>query len=251
MGPSQQDIKEEEIIFFLKKIKEIAKKENSIFLHIEPFLEIPFLKKGHFYEKSNSLKRFQPQRVLILDLKKSEEEIFNNISSGTRYNIKLAQRKGVKIISHKAKFEEFYKLLKDTAKRQKFCIYQKEYFKKLLEIEDNDFKTELFLAEYNTKIISAIIMAFFNKTAISLHSASDYQYRKLKANSLLRWQTILRAKKENCEKYDFWGIDEKKWPSLTYFKKNFGGKKFEYPESIDIIFQTNWYKLYKIFKKVF
>lgn len=241
---------QKKIQLFLEKTKQIAKQEDALFLLIEPFVGITYEALPCKFLVCDSQKRIQPQKVLILDLKDTEDEIFNNIAKGTRYNIRLAQRRGVKIISDKTSIEKFYNLLKQTSERQRFSIYSKQYFKKLLDVKSNNFKTELFLAEYNNKIISGIIMAFFNKTAISLHSASDYNYRQLKANSLLRWYTILQAKDQGCEKYDFWGIDEKKWPGLTYHKKTFGGTEFAYPKSMDIVFQKNWYNLYKIIRKL-
>lgn len=241
---------QKKIQLFLEKTKQIAKQEDAIFLLIESLIRITYETWPRKFVVCDSQKRIQPQKVLILDLKNTENEIFNNIARGTRYNIRLAQRRGVKIISDKTKIEKFYNLLKQTSERQKFSIYPKQYFEKLIDIKGSNFKTELFLAEYNSKIVSGIIMAFFNKAAISLHSASDYNYRQLKANSLLRWHTILQAKNQGCEKYDFWGIDEKKWPGLTYHKKTFGGAEFIYPKSMDIVFQKNWHKIYKAIKKL-
>ena len=67
---------------------------------------------------------------------------------------------------------------------------------------------------------------------------------------LLQWQQILEAKKRGCAEYDFWGINEKKWPGVTRFKKGFSGKEVGYPGAFDLIFQPIWYSLYKIVKKI-
>jgi lipid II:glycine glycyltransferase (peptidoglycan interpeptide bridge formation enzyme) len=99
-------------------------------------------------------------------------------------------------------------------------------------------------------MIVASIVVFFGKRVTSLHTGSNYVYRKEKGPHLLRWKVILAAKEKGYKEYDFWGINEKKWPGLTYFKKGFGGKGLEYPQGKDIIFQDNWYKIYKTLKKI-
>jgi lipid II:glycine glycyltransferase (peptidoglycan interpeptide bridge formation enzyme) len=67
---------------------------------------------------------------------------------------------------------------------------------------------------------------------------------------LLLWEIALFAKKNGFKELDFWGIDEKKWPSLTSFKKGFGGYEVVYPEGIDIVFQNFWYGIYKFIKTI-
>jgi len=224
---------------FLKKIKEIAKRENSIFFKIEPIEKVNL--KG--FKKSQNI---QPQKTLILDITKSEEELLKQMHSKTRYNIRLAEKKGVLVKKDKSKFEDFWQLLQQTTKRDGFRSHPMEYYKKMLEIPG----VELFVAEYKNKIIAANIVIFYKKRAIYLHGASDYQYRNLMAPYLLQWQQILEAKKRECAEYDFWGIDENKWPGVTRFKKGFNGKQVKYPGAHDLVFNKFWYLIYKIAKKI-
>jgi lipid II:glycine glycyltransferase (peptidoglycan interpeptide bridge formation enzyme) len=65
----------------------------------------------------------------------------------------------------------------------------------------------------------------------------------------LQWRQIQEAKRKGCRDYDFWGIDEKRWPGLTYFKKNFKGKESEYPKGKDLIFKGGWYFIYNFLRK--
>jgi len=253
--------KKEVLNLILKEVKKIAKKEKAIFLKIEPLLPLPKLQ-----EANNSQKRFQPQKTLLLNLKnKTEEEMFEQFHQKTRYNIRLAERKGVEVVKFQIPnsksqtpnpkfqnnsydyFDAFYKLIQKTAKRDKFTPYPKSYYQKLIE------KTGayLFLAKYKEKIIAANIVIFFGKEAIYLHGASNYKYRKVMAPHLLQWVQIKEAKKRGCEIYDFWGINEKKWPGITRFKKGFGGEEFQYPESKDFIFSKFWYKAYQALRKFF
>ena len=224
---------------FLNKIKEIAKKENAIFFKAEP-VEI---NKNFGLRKSHDI---QPSKTLILDITKSEEELLKQMHHKTRYNIRLAERKEISVKKDKNKFEDFWRLIQQTTKRDGFKPHPKEYYEKMLEV----LGIELFVAEYQNKIIAANIVVFYKKTAVYLHGASDYKHRNLMAPHLLQWHQILEAKKQECTEYDFWGINEKKWPGVTRFKKGFSGREVIYPGAFDLVFQPVWYRIYKIAKKV-
>lgn len=222
---------------FLEKIKGIAKQENAIFFKAEPVAEID---KKFGLRKSKDI---QPRKTLILDITKSEQELLNQMHYKARYNIKLAEKR-VKTQISKLKsqnFNDFWRLMAETTKRDKFRPHPKEYYQEMLEIPG----VELFVAEHQNKIIAANIVVFYNKTAIYLHGASDYEHRNLMAPHLLQWEQIKEAKKHGCAEYDFWGIDEKKWPGVTRFKKGFGGREVEYPGAYDLVFNKFWYLIYK------
>jgi lipid II:glycine glycyltransferase (peptidoglycan interpeptide bridge formation enzyme) len=241
--------KKEVLYFILKELKKLAKKEKTIFLKVESVSPLPKISEG-----VKSLKRFQPPKTLILKLKdKSEEDLFIHFHPKTRYNIRLAEKKGVRVITTNNQqlltnnyFDGFYKLIQKTAKRKKIKPYSKNYYRKLLEI----MSAELFLACFKEKIIAANIVIFFGGGATYLHGASNYRYRKLMAPHLLQWSQIKEAKNKGCEIYDFWGIDEEKWPGLTRFKKGFGGEELQYPEGEDFVFSNFWYKTYKILRRI-
>ena len=251
--------KKEVLNLILKELEKVAKKEKAIFLRVEPVSPLP---KNPAEVKSQ--KRIQPQKTLILNLKKTEKEIFSSFHPKTRYNLRLAERRGVIIkiknqnncstgvASQQAKiknedFDGFYKLIQKTAKRDKFKPYSKEYYKKFLEIAG----AELFLAVFENKIIAGNIVVFFGKRATYFHGASDYKFRRLMAPHLLQWKQICEAKERGCQEYDFWGIDEKKWQGLTRFKKGFRGDELEYSKGKDFIFSNFWYKTYILSRKKF
>lgn len=227
---------------FINKIKQIAKKEKSIFFKIELNNNINI--KNFKFKKSN--KNLQPLKTIILDINKPEQELLDNMRSKTRYNIKLAQKKNIIIKQDNKYIYYFIKLLKKTAKRDNFFLHEDDYYIKMLKNK----KIKLFLAKYKNKIIAANLIAFFGDQAIYMHGASDYKYRKLMAPYLLQWQAILAAKKYGLKYYDFWGIDEKKWPGITRFKHGFGGKEVIYPGAFDLVFRPVWYRIYNIARKI-
>ena len=267
-------IENTELLF--DKIKELAKKEKAIFLRIDPAISISAYggpvegwqnsvfppmadqpKAGKIQELGliKTKKEIQPKDTLILDITKSEDELLSHMHHKTRYNIRLAERKGVKVrqSTDSKDIDIFWHLMLKTAQREKFKSHSREYYKKQLEVLGKEGLVKLFLAEYQGKIIASNIVSFFGSKATYLHGASLYQYREVMAPHLLQWQAILEAKKQGCTSYDFWGIAPKDssdhpWAGITRFKKGFGGKEIHYIGAHDLVFQPIWYKLYNLAK---
>ena len=278
-GPiiSQKFIKSKVVDFLFSEIKKIAKEKKTMFLKIDP--PVPLLTKRTkviFTNFKKSSSEIQPKNTLILDLTKSEEELLKEMKPKTRYNIRLAERKGVEIINTKYQipntkyFSNFWELVEETSRRDKFASHNKDYYWKMLESccdREQKFSfpltAKLYLAEYKNKTIAANIVLSFGDFCVYLHGASSGEYRNVMAPYLLQWQQILDAKKTGCKAYDFWGIEESQksvkskvckvksdWGGITRFKKGFGGEERNYIGAYDLVFNWKKYYLYKIFKKI-
>jgi len=234
---------------FLEEVKKISNQEKSIFLKIE--LQSSNLKSQ--VENSGfikSSKQIQPAKTIILDLRKSEEDLLSQMHPKTRYNIRLAKKKGITIKEEDiGKINIFLELLKKTAKRDNFQLHPEDYYRKMVDVLGGE-RIKMFSANCNSKVIAANLVYFFNEKATYLHGSSDYAYRKLMAPYLLQWQVILEAKNNGFSYYDFWGIDEKKWPGVTRFKKGFNKKETTYPGPFDLVFKNIYYKAYNLARKV-
>jgi len=242
---------------FLDKIKEIAERENAIFFRIEPEIQIgKNLLQFTDYDLRKLSFDVQPSRTLILDLGKSEDELLAEMHSKTRYNIRLAEKKEVAVQNLQSNlklqnfFDKFYDLLKETAQRNRYKIFSKEHYQKLLGISNEQFSAEIFFAKYKDSILAANMVIFFGNRAIYLHGGSSNRHRNLMAPHLLQWEQIKEAKRRGFKEYDFWGIDKKKWPGVTRFKKGFGGKELEYIGAHDLIFRPLWYFIYRVAKSI-
>ena len=207
----------------------------------------------------------QPQTTLILNLERSEEEILAQMHSKTRYNIHLAEKKGV-VVKLEKNIEIFWKLVQETSSRDEITSHPKKYYEEMLESE---FCYQL-IAYHNDKPIASNIMIIFGDLCTYLHGASASEQRNLMAPYLLQWEGMKLGKIWNCKHYDFWGIaspvndgDGKttcfhnycwdvnhKWTGITRFKVGFGGKVRGYPQAVDVILRPFYYKLYKLAKKV-
>lgn len=228
----------------VKQLRDLAKKEDAVFLKFEPMTEDKALAQeliGAGFLKSK--KEVQPQRTIILDLTKSEEELLAAMHGKTRYNIRVAQKHGIQIkVAGHENIDDFWSLIQKTAERDTFSTHTKEYYQKILKLSF----IELCTAEYQDKIIAANIILLRGERATYLHGASDYESRTLMAPYLLHWEIIRCAKNRGSKEYDLWGIDEKKWPGVTRFKRGFGGREAAYIGSYDYVYKPLWYRLYSL-----
>lgn len=241
---------------FLEEVKKIAKKEKAVFLRIEPPLN---KEEAREYEKIAKKLKFktahashQPECTLIIDLTKSEEEILKDMKQKGRYNIRLAEKKGVKIKESKDA-KQFYEILKETTQRDGFTPHDKDFYQMMIDTLEPAGKVKLYMAKYQGQEIAGLIATFHEDTATYYYGASSNQNRNVMAPYLLQWHTIREAKKAGFKKYDFLGIappDSKNhpWEGVTSFKKKFGGETVEYVKAKEFIFKPFWYWLMRLVK---
>ncbi|NCF75176.1 MAG: peptidoglycan bridge formation glycyltransferase FemA/FemB family protein [Xanthomonadaceae bacterium] len=252
----------------LAELKNIAQKENAIMARIdfgiitnEKFLDqIRILKNSGI---RRSYRDIQPRSTLIINLQKDEEKILKEMKQKHRYNIRLAKKRGVKIKLVNGNnlledFNEFWKLLKHTSKRDKFAIHKKDYYWKMLIQSNLDIK--LYLAIYKSKIIAGAMIGCLGNTCVYMHGASDNIYRNVMAPYLLQWAAIKDAKNNGFQFYDLGGVKSEKeksnsqnlWEGITRFKIGFAPneKITEFLGLWDIPISRFQYSIYKFIRKI-
>jgi len=207
----------QEIINFILSQVEFSDRKN-IFLRLEPAEQDSAIYNQLGFRYGGQL---QPKKTLRIDLSIGTKQLLANMKPKTRYNIRLAEKHGIKIEMHdlvdEILFEDFWRLILLTCKRDKIKPHNKDYYRRQLALKN--FK--LFTAKLNQKTIAVAIWAGFGNSAIYLHGASDYDYRDKMATYLLQWQMISYSLESNYRYYDFWGADLAKWPGVTRFKIGF------------------------------
>jgi len=241
---------------FLTWIKKIAKEENSVFLKIEP----PFIKdKALDFEELGFQKAetIQPPDTIIMDLERSEEEMLKAMHHKTRYNIRLAQRKGVEVIFSEDKndLNGFCELIRIVNKREGINSFSEEYYKNMFNFFLKDKAAKLVKGIYKGKVIVMNLVIYYGDTVTYNHGASANECRNVMAPHLVQWETIRRAKAEGYKFYDFRGIapsddPEHKWAGLTRFKKGFSREIVHYLGAYDLAFKPFFYQLYLLGKKL-
>jgi lipid II:glycine glycyltransferase (peptidoglycan interpeptide bridge formation enzyme) len=247
----------------IKTLIDLGQKKNLIFIKIEPNYVI---KKGNIScadenKVINILKKngavrgrrlFTPTTFWI-NLTPSEESILKGFSSKTRYNIRLAQRKGVSVKednSDKA-FERYLQLTKETSERQGFYAHTERYhrlmwkhlYKKPLANGQQPI-AHLLTATYKGEIITTWILFAWKDFLYYPYGASTERHKEVMANNLMMWEAIRFGKKLGLTTFDLWGREEGK--GFTKFKEGYNPQVVEFLGSWDLIINKPVYHVYRI-----
>jgi len=198
----------------------------------------------------------QPPDTVIVDLSASCEEILSCMKAKWRYNISLAQKKGVQVDTG-GELETFYALLKETALRDGIAIHNFDYYKTLFEIceqrnkNGENLSLRLYTAAHENDTLASIVVLFRAPFATYLYGASSNEKRNLMAPYALQWRAMRDAKEAGCLHYDLFGIPPKEDPDhpmagLYRFKTGFGGQIIHRPGSWDYPYKPAIYSLFNL-----
>jgi peptidoglycan pentaglycine glycine transferase (the first glycine) len=185
----------------------------------------------------------QPKAVMVLDLAPDLEKILSGFHSKWRYNIRLAERKGVEVVqATRADLPAFYDLLVTTARRDGFFIRGRSYFEDLFDCLEPSGLIAMFLARFEGAPIAGAICMGFGQRITYVYGASSNEHRKVMPNHLMQWQMIRWAKEHGYAIYDFRGVSpvrdgvpvEEHIAGLNRFKEGFGARYVEYAGTFDL-----------------
>lgn len=216
-------------------------------LRIEPRIsEVP---NWFFTGYIKSPLNLQPRHTQVLSLHHDETTLLAQMKPKGRYNIRLAEKKGVQVREAALhEIEIFYKIYRETFTRNKFEGKSLSFFETL--VENTAPLLRLYIAEYNKKPIASALIIYFGDRATYLYGASRDKYREVMAPSALHWHIIKDAKTNGFTEYDWWGVardehdSEHDWHGLTRFKKQFGGEQRNWVGAYDYVMQKELYETF-------
>ncbi len=230
----------------LKNLKDFGKNNNIIFIKLEPNTEksediISLLQK----EGATKGKTLFTPTTFWIDLTKSEDELMKSFSSKTRYNIRLAQKKGVTVSEDNSDiaFEKYLELTKETTSRDKFFAHSEKYHRLLWETLHKAEVAHLLVAKYNNEIITTWILFVHDGFLYYPYGASTHKYKEVMANNLMMWEAIKFGKKLNLNTFDLWGREIGK--GFTKFKEGYNPKVVEFVGTWDLVIDKPAYQIYK------
>jgi peptidoglycan pentaglycine glycine transferase (the first glycine) len=247
-----------------------AKKNKAVFLKIDPDITIglglpeskdyQIMDNGQYYLehlKKNGWQYSQDQvqfkNTVIMYLIPSVDDLLSRMKQKTRYNIILAQRKGVIIRKGDPNdFPALYRMYAQTALRDGFIIRDEAYYLFVWNLLYEAGMAIPLIAEVDGKPVSAIILFMFAEKAYYFYGMSTGEHRDKMPNHLLQWEAILLAKSQGCLVYDFWGApdrfdeEDSMW-GVYRFKEGFNGEVISGIGAWDYIINRTLYAVYTQF----
>jgi len=232
-----------------------AKKQGKAFVRIEPSTEQGITKNTPKKYVANR----QPPNTWLLDIDKSMDTLYTDMHSKTRYNIRLATRKGVTIDEEK-NIELFWPIHVTTCERNHYTPHPKKYIEKLLQ-EKNVYQIN---ARHEGTLLASAIVLHHQNTMYYYFGASANEKRNLMGAYLMHDYIIQKAQELHCTLYDWWGMApraekgsnnadcyhnycwDKTHPfaGVARFKVGFGGRHDAYPQAYEVPLKKMAYILY-------
>ena len=224
------------------KIIEVAREEKCVFIRVRPQLlmnpeNMKLLEKMGL-EKSPM--HLAAEHTVMIDLRRSEEELLANMRRQTRYEVRRAGKLGIEVLKSntQAIFEEFHAVQAETAKRQNFVPPSLKTL--LAEREAFGDKIVIYKAVNEGKPVAYGLIIKNGKEADYYEAASTELNRKLPGAYALLWQALKDLKAEGYERFNLWGIapagqPNHRYAGVTTFKTGFGGEVVEFVPAHDLV----------------
>ena len=177
-----------------------------------------------------SAEQIQFKNTVLIDLAADEAGLLAAMKPKTRYNIGLASRRGVRVhAGGEPDLPAFYKLYRETARRDGFLIRPPAYYLDVWAQFLLNGWARLLLAEVEGEVVAGLMLFLFGRTAWYMYGASSDRQRHLMPSHLLQWEAIRVARRLGCTRYDMWGAPDRfdegdsMW-GVYRFKTGFGGE---------------------------
>jgi len=200
-----------------------------------------------------SKQQIQFKNTFWINLDQIEEQLLANMKQKTRYNIRLAEKKGVRV--RKAgldELEKLYAMYAETSLRDGFIIRPKEYYLYLWDLFISSDMAIPLVAEVEQEVVAGLFLFHFAGKAWYLYGMSTNLHREKMPNYLLQWEAIRLSKSLGCSVYDLWGApdvfdeSDRMW-GVYRFKEGLGAELIQTIGALD--YPTSKIK-YKIIQEV-
>lgn len=245
---------------FWEQIDFLCRERRAVFLKFEPDSSFDDQRGEHQSPPEGfqtSPQSIQPARTIVVDLRGDEETILARMKQKTRYNIRLAGKKGV-VVRPTENVELFYQLMETTGERDEFGIHTIGYYRRAYELFHPNGSCELFLAEFDGTPLAALMVFWYGSRAWYLYGASTSHHREKMPSYLLQWEAMKWAREKGCTHYDLWGIPDYDQEQLEAefmdrseglwgvyrFKRGFGGQVVRSAGPWDRVYQLMLYQVY-------
>ena len=263
-GPLVNWSDDEQLTVLFNQIDQAAYGRGAGLLKLEPRLWLDEMSPDEWqalYRRHGcvpSPDTIQPPRTVVIDLRPTEEEILAAMKQKTRYNIRLAEKKGVTVrLGTAADLSGFNRLMQATGARDRFGIHQPEYYRSAFEIFAPD-NAALWLAEYEGRPLAGVMVFAAGASAAYLYGASSDEERQRMPAYAAQWAAMRWAKARGCTTYDLWGVPDAEeeeleagfaerqdglWP-VYRFKRGFGGEVKRTVGAADRVYNNLLHRLY-------
>jgi lipid II:glycine glycyltransferase (peptidoglycan interpeptide bridge formation enzyme) len=235
-GPLLDWSDEELRVRVLRDLEQEARKARALFVKVDPDVAADSAEGRELVDLLQrrgwtfSQEQIQYRNTMVSDLTPSEDDLLAAMKPKWRYNIRLAERKGVQVCEGGPnELAAFYAMYAETGARDGFLVRPFSYYQAIWARFLADGLAHLLLAQVDGKPVAGLILFSYGPTAWYFYGASTSEARDLMPNHALQWAAMQWAKNRGCSRYDWWGAPDELQESdpmwgVFRFKQGFGGE---------------------------
>ncbi len=245
-----------------------GQKHSAVFAKLEPNVYVPMTENQDPQSQLRDLEQqltqlgYLPGKPLftpynfIINLAQSQDQLLANMKPKTRYNVRLAEKKGVTVIEDNSDqaFNTYLELMAETTSRQKFYAHDAGYHRQVWTHMHSAGIAHLLTAQYQNQTLAAWILFIWKNKLYYPYGASSREHKQVMANNLMMWQAIKFGQQHQCHTFDLWGtagLDPQPtdpWYGFHRFKLGYGPQTVKYLGAYDLPVDT---KLYPLVNKLY
>ena len=234
----------------LGELVAVARRDRAIFIKIDP--DLPQADHALLLDRGwrPSAEQIQFRNTMLIDLTRSEDELLAALKPKTRYNVRLAQKKGVVVRSGElADLDLLYWLYAETAQRDGFIIRPIDYYRDAWGYFIRSDLAHPLIASVDQEPVAGLILFHFADRAWYMYGMSSNLHREKMPNHLLQWEALRWAKAQGCAVYDLWGAPDELNESdsmwgVYKFKEGLGAEFAAHVGAYDFVVSRLGYWLY-------
>jgi lipid II:glycine glycyltransferase (peptidoglycan interpeptide bridge formation enzyme) len=239
----------------LADLENLTRAQGAIAIKVDPDIPASAARVDDLLRERGwrpSAEQVQFKNTLLTDLTPDVATLLARLKPKTRYNIGLAERKGVKVIEGGlADLRTFFEMYAETAARDEFAIRPFEYYRDAWSTLLNSGRASLLLAELDGEVLAGVVVARYGRRAWYLYGASRARRRDAMPTYLVQWRSVLWARQSGCQVYDWWGAPDRLAPAdrlwgVYRFKVGFGASFAEQLGAYDYVARPTVYALYRL-----
>jgi len=193
----------------LDEVTQVARQEGAFLVYVEPdsgenCVRCDQLATAGFSSTTVSI---QPRRTIIIPLEGDSENWMTRMKQKTRYNIRLAKRKDVKV-EQSSDVKTFAKLMSVTGERDAFGTHGASYYQQVYDYFAPQNACVMLMAAYKGNPLAAIMVFARGERAWYFYGASNNQERNRMPTYLLQWEAMRWAEARGVKTYDLWGVPD-------------------------------------------
>ena len=236
----------------LDDLIDLARRERAIFIKIDP--DLPQSDRSILRDRGwrFSAEQIQFRNTMLIDLTPPDDQLLAAMKPKTRYNVRLAEKKGVSIRSGDvADLDLLYTMYAETAQRDGFIIRPIDYYRDAWGSFIQSGLAQPLIAEVEGEIVAGLILFHFADRAWYMYGMSRNVHREKMPNYLLQWAAMRWAKRRGCTTYDLWGAPDElteadsMW-GVYKFKEGLGAAFTPHAGAHDFVISRFGYWLYSV-----